>query len=287
MSGPYILVIDEGGELLYADDVVKDAFESKSPGHYRFEKIPLRDTGGATAYLVKVYPPEEELIKFFSIFIHEFKNPLGAIRALAQSLEAKFKSNAEHQDKIKPYTGRIIHEIDRLNSLLASVKYISRPVIRYMVNFNLSEVAQEVVDLYREELRQKGINIRLVIKKRDIIFRGNPDSFHQILSNLIKNAQEALIEKRGGEIKVGLALHNHTTVEIEVIDNGKGIPEEVLTSLGKKPFITTKPYGMGLGLFVVETLTKGCSGSVEFAKGPGEYGTKVKISLPLLRMDEV
>lgn len=286
MGGPYILIMDEGGELLYADEAVKDAFDAKSPGHYRFEKIPLQGKGRATTYLVKVYPPEEELIKFFSVFIHEFKNPLGAIRALAQSLDAKFKSDTEHKDKIKAYTGRIINEIDRLNSLLASVKYISRPAIRFMVNFNLSEVAQEVVDLYREELRQKGIDIQLELKKREIAFRGNPDSFHQILSNLIKNAEEALIEKGEGEIKVVLALRDHT-VEIEVIDNGKGIPEEVLTSLGKKPFITTKPYGMGLGLFVVETLTKGYSGSLEFTQGPGGYGTTVKIFLPLLRLDEV
>jgi signal transduction histidine kinase len=155
-----------------------------------------------------------------------------------------------------------------------------------MVNFNLSEVAQEAVDLYREELRQKGIGIQLELKEKDIIFRGNPDSFHQILSNLIKNAQEALIGRKGGEIKVRLALRNHT-VEIEVIDNGRGIPEGVLASLGKKPFITTKPYGMGLGLFVVETLTKGSNGSLEIGQGPGGIGTKVKISLPLLRIDEV
>jgi signal transduction histidine kinase len=286
MSGPYIMVVDEGGELLYADDVLKDAFESKSPGHYRFEKIPLGGKGEAPAYLIKVFPPEEDLIKFFSLFIHEFKNPLGAIRALAQSLEAKFRSDAEYKDKINAYTGRIINEIDRLNSLLGSVKYISRPAIRYMVNFNLSEVAQEAVDLYREELQQKGIDIRLELLEKDIIFRGNPDSFHQILSNLIKNALEALIGRREGEIKVRVALRNNT-VEIEVIDNGRGIPEGVMASLGKKPFITTKPYGMGLGLFVVETLTKGYNGSLEFAHGPGGSGTKVKISLPLLRIDEV
>lgn len=286
MSGPYIMIVDEDGELLYTDDILKDAFESKSPGHYRFEKIPLRDKKGTAAYLIKVFPPEDELIKFFSVFIHEFKNPLGAIRALAQSLEAKFKSNNVNKDKIQAYTGRIITEIDRLNSLLSSVKYISRPVIRFMVNFNLSEVAHEVVDLYREELRQKDINIYLELEKKDIIFRGNPDSFHQILSNLIKNAQEALIESTGGEIKVLLSLRNHTVI-IEVVDNGKGISKDVLSSLGKKPFITTKPYGMGLGLFVVETLTKGCSGSLEFSQGPSGRGTRVTISLPLLRIDEV
>jgi len=286
MSGPYIMVVDEAGELLYADDVLKDAFEAKSPGHYRFEKIPLGSTAGGGSYLVKVYPPEEDLIKFFSLFIHEFKNPLGAIRALAQSLQAKFKSDETRTDKINAYTGRIINEIDRLNSLLASVKYISRPAIRYMVDFNLSEVAQEAVDLYQAELQQKGIDIQLELQKRDIIFRGNPDSFHQILSNLIKNAEEALTDKKEGAITVRLSLHNYI-VEIEVTDNGKGIPKDVLTSLGKKPFVTTKPFGMGLGLFVVETLTKGCNGSLKFSPGPGGAGTKVKITLPLLRIDEV
>ena len=284
MSGPYILVVDERGEILYADDVVKDAFESKSPGHYRFEKIPLTVTGEKTAYLVKVYPPEEELIKFFSVFIHEFKNPLGAIRALAQSLEAKFKSDADYTDKIKVYTGRIISEIDRLNSLLASVKYISRPAIRYMVDFNFAEIIQDVADLYREELRQKGIAIELELEKRDIMFRGNPDSFHQILSNLIKNAQEALLERKGGTIQILLTARNQS-IELDVIDNGKGIPEEVMASLGKKPFVTTKPYGMGLGLFVVETLTKGYSGSVTFTPGPAGRGTRVTISFPSLRTE--
>ena len=286
MREPYIMVIDAEGELLYADDQIKDAFDSKSPGRYRFEKIPLGDMGKAATYLVKVYPPEDELIKFFSVFIHEFKNPLGAIRALAQSLEAKFRSSPEEVEKIRAYTGRIINEIDRLNALLASVKYIARPAIRYLVDFNLSEVAHTVVGLYREELRQKGISIRLAVEKNDIIFRGNPDSFHQILSNLIKNAQEALVDRKEGEIHVGLRLHNNI-VEIEVIDNGKGIPEEMIESLGKKPFVTTKPYGMGLGLFVVDTLTRGCSGSLALAKGPGGYGTKVTISLPILRLDEV
>lgn len=286
MRGPHILIIDEGGELLYADDQVKDAFNSKSPGHYRFEKIPLGLIGGTATYLVKVFPPEDELINFFSVFIHEFKNPLGAIRALAQSLEAKFKSSTEQVEKIKAYTGRIINEIDRLNALLASVKYIARPAIRYMVDFNLSEVAHQVVDLYREELRQKGITIRLTSEQEDITFKGNPDSFHQILSNLIKNAQEALVNRKEGEIHVVLRLHNNV-VGIEVIDNGKGIPVEVRESLGKKPFVTTKPYGMGLGLFVVETLTRGYYGTLEFSQGLHDHGTKVKISLPLFKFEEV
>jgi signal transduction histidine kinase len=284
MSGPYILVVDEQGEILYADDVVKDAFESKSPGHYRFEKIPLGGTGEKTAYLIKVYPPEEELVKFFSIFIHEFKNPLGAIRALAQSLEAKFKSDADYTDKIRVYTGRIISEIDRLNSLLASVKYISRPAIRYMVDFNFAALIQDVADLYREELRQKGIAIELELEKKDIVFRGNPDSFHQILSNLIKNAQEALLERKEGTIHIALTARNQS-IELNVIDNGKGIPEEVITSLGKKPFVTTKPYGMGLGLFVVETLAKGYSGSVTFSPAFAGRGTRVTISFPSLRAE--
>jgi signal transduction histidine kinase len=286
MTEPHILIIDEEGELVYADEQVKDAFDSKSPGHYRFEKIPLGRMGGAATYLVKVFPPEDELIKFFSVFIHEFKNPLGAIRALAQSLEAKFRSSAEQVEKIKAYTGRIINEIDRLNALLASVKYIARPAIRYMVDFNLSEVAHQVVDLYREELRQKGITIRLSSEQENITYKGNPDSFHQILSNLIKNAQEALVDRKEGEIRVVLRLHNNV-VGIEVIDNGKGIPVEVRESLGKKPFVTTKPYGMGLGLFVVETLTRGYYGTLEFSQGLQDRGTKVKISLPLLKFEEV
>ena len=64
------MIIDEAGEILYADDQVKDAFDSKSPGHYRFEKIPLGRIGKTATYLVKVYAPDDALINFFSVFIH-------------------------------------------------------------------------------------------------------------------------------------------------------------------------------------------------------------------------
>ncbi len=310
MSEPYILVIGEGGKLLYADDKAWEIFKSSSHQtdyeskgnliaqglgevlkesagtidlggkNYRFTKIQWGNKFEGNVYLIKIYPAEDELINFFSILIHEFKNPLGAIRALAQSLEAKFKDSTGQREKIRAYTGRIIKEIDRLNSLLASVKYVSRPLIQDMQEFDLAGVMKEAVELYREELGQKGIQIEGSLGREMVPFWGTPDDFHQILSNLIKNAEEALVGAKDGKITVALRSTDDT-VEIEVVDNGSGIDDEVLERIGRRPFASTKPSGMGMGLYVVETLLEKYKGDLSLCKGPRSCGTVAKVTLSL------
>lgn len=309
MKGPYILIISEEGELLYADGEMWDVFQS--PGstndgsqidlfaqhldvlldeptgtvelggkNYRFVKTAWTNEAGGNTHLIKIYPPEDELISFFSILIHEFKNPLGAIRALAQSLEAKFKDSSEHKDKIMAYTARIIREIDRLNSLLSSVKYVSRPVIKDKLEFDLAEVVREAGELYQEELSQRGIRIEVSLGGERVLFWGIPDDFHQILSNLIRNAQEAVEGKRDGRIEITLR-RSDDKVQIEVMDNGTGIGDGVLESIGSKPFITTKSSGMGMGLYVVGTLLEKYAGNLSLSKGPRGCGTVAIVTISL------
>ncbi|MBW2038882.1 MAG: HAMP domain-containing histidine kinase [Deltaproteobacteria bacterium] len=311
MREPYILIVDERGKLLHADDEVWEVLGSPgSRGYdpkvdlcaqglrvlleestgaielgkktYRFAKTAWKNKEGGDAYLIKIYPPEDELIKFFSALIHEFKNPLGAIRALAQSLEERFKFSFEQKDTIRAYTGRIIREIDRLNSLLASVKYVSRPLIKDMQEFDLAEVVKEAAELYQEELRQRGIRIEVSLGTEMVPFWGTPDDFHQILSNLIKNAEEALEGKRDGRITIALRCADDK-VEVEVMDNGIGIDDEVLESIGRRPFATTKSCGMGMGLYVVETLLEKYEGDLSLSKGPRGCGTKAKVTILLKR----
>ena len=309
MRGPFILIINERGELFFADDDVWEvlrlpsmktydlnklseqrlkAFLEKSAGtielegnEYRFvSKIAWESRTGQHMYLVKLYPPEDDLINFFSVLIHEFKNPLGAIRALAQSLEAKFKYTSEQREKVTAYTERIIKEIDRLNSFLDSIKYVSRPLKDTMKEFDLTKVVKEAIELYEEELTQRGIRIELIFETERVLFWGVPDDFHQILSNLIRNAEEAIEGVDDGRITV--AIHaTDEIVEIEVIDNGIGIDDEVLKKIGEKLFITTKLSGMGMGLYVVRNLLGKYDGDLSLSRGHQGRGTVAKVTLSL------
>ena len=102
--------------------------------------------------------------------------------------------------------------------------------------------------------------------------------FEATITNLIKNA----IEATDGSGQVGLKLREEGGYAvIEISDNGKGIPEEILPNLGNEGFTYGKVQGTGLGLFHAKSIVeKQMNGSLKISSKVG-YGTTVVISLPL------
>ncbi len=99
----------------------------------------------------------------------------------------------------------------------------------------------------------------------------------QALLNLIENAHEASPE--GTHVEVGLHA-DRDAVTVEVCDRGDGWPDVVREHLGE-PFVTTKPQGVGLGLYYVWTLMSALGGELTLADRPGG-GAVVRLRLPAL-----
>jgi len=287
----YVLLLEEGGKVLYVDDelplgegltkeTLRTVLERRSGNiylggtTYYFQRVESR-MGGRTLHLVKLFPVEDTLLRVFSTLIHEFKNPLGALRALAQALGRRLAGYAEGKE-LQGYIDMMIREIDRINALVGSFKFLSRPTVRYMVEFNLTEVVREVVALYSEEFFIKGVVLEMKGQER-VLYLGNPDDFHQITANLLKNALEAT--KRGDSVQVRLQREGEKVL-LEVEDTGAGIDEEVLQRLRRGEVITTKATGMGMGLYVVNHLLKRYKGTFQIHRRP-EGGTTARVELPL------
>ncbi len=210
-------------------------------------------------------------------FAHEVKNPLGGIRGAAQLLEGEL-----HSEELKEYTDVIIGETTRLQNLVDQMLGPNRPLQKYALNIHsvLERVRQLVLAESDDELKIK----------RDYDpslpeVEGDQDQLIQAVLNMVRNAKQALEGK--GEITlrtrskrravIAGTLHR-LVLSIEIIDNGPGIPEEMLQQIFY-PMVTGRADGTGLGLSIAQNLIGQHGGVIECVSKPGE--TRFTILLPI------
>ncbi len=143
----------------------------------------------------------------------------------------------------------------------------------------LSSLIDPVITEKRLSFESKpGINIdfKMTRESYGLFAQLQPVEFRRMLSNLVNNSVEALGDK--GAVDVSLT-HDDKDIILTVADNGKGIPPEILSKLGRRGETHGKAGGSGLGLFHARTTAESWGGSLEITSTPGQ-GTAVTIKLP-------
>ncbi len=199
---------------------------------------------------------------------HELKNPLAGIKGAAQLLRDDVQS-----EEGLALIELIGSEIDRIRRLADRMEKLGDddPIEAERVNIH------EILRQARRVIQSANPNV-IFDERYDPSLPhayGDPDTLMQALLNLIKNAVESAGEHgeicletsfragvRGG--KSGRLL----PVQIQIIDNGPGIPKDMLTQIFQ-PFVTTKPEGQGLGLALVSKVAAAHEGLVEVQSVPG------------------
>lgn len=243
---------------------------------YSFTKQPV-NVEHEEMIIYNIEPLEDDLVLFFSIIIHELKNPLSAILGLIQAMEAKAERNPG-DFKIGDYTERVKSELKRLNSLLSSAKYIAKPRTSYFVRFDLIEAVKQTVKLFEPEFTENNIQVTFKAQCDKYFQRGNKDHIFQIMANMYKNSIESLKHRLGSKIDINIRQDEKNLV-IKIEDNGTGMDEMVLKQV-KSAFTTTKKEGMGMGLYIVDKLVKIYKGRVDIKSKVG-HGTTVEIIFPM------
>jgi signal transduction histidine kinase len=203
---------------------------------------------------------------------HELNTPLTYIMGNLELLEAQHSDPAQ-----KEMLSSIALGAERITSLAQRLLAFSRPAQEEPVPVSINEVIERSLELCHYQILKGGVQLRTELAPSLPCIQGVPNQLEMALINLVVNAIHAM---EGGGV-----LHVSTTaqdghVEIAVADTGKGIPEEIQSTVFE-PFFTTKPEGKGtgLGLSTVLMIVERHKGRIEFTSAPGR-GTTFRITIP-------
>ncbi|MFN4257889.1 MAG: sensor histidine kinase [Gemmataceae bacterium] len=217
-----------------------------------------------------------ELAELAGGFIHEIKNHLSTLGLNLQLLAEDFETPQSQRER------RAVERVHRLQSECQRLVEIANDFLRFarlqdlnLQPSDLSTVIEEMVDFFSPTARQAGIDIKAYLPANLPPVMLDRDLFHQVLLNLMLNAEQAMPE--GGVVTLQAAWQAPHVV-LHLIDTGQGMPPDVLAKVFR-PFFSTKPGGNGLGLPIARKIVLAHGGRMEAQSEVGK-GTRFTIWLP-------
>jgi PAS domain S-box-containing protein len=211
-----------------------------------------------------------QLGKLAAVVAHEVRNPLAAIRGALQVIAKRLDSTTqEHQ-----VAHEIIARVDSLNEIVQDLLQFARPRQPVRSPVAVSPFITNVTELLRQDAAMASVLVHVDVS--DMVVLIDADQVRQALLNLLINGAQAMHGE--GEITIR-ARRVGTECEIDVCDNGPGIPDDVREHLFE-PFFTTKHRGTGLGLATAKRIIDSHGGALALNPAPGG-GTVARVHLPL------
>ncbi|OLO42223.1 hypothetical protein BTR23_03095 [Alkalihalophilus pseudofirmus] len=199
---------------------------------------------------------------------HEIRNPITVISGFLQLMHQREKPSKTHIPVM-------LSELARINKIISEFLMLAKPGAEKFEKVPIRPLIEEVLTLLNTSAIMKSISISSNFTITQTIIECEPDQIKQVLINLLKNSIEAM--DHGGQIQVDVNEFDENTVHIQIIDDGMGVPKEVLNRI-REPFFTTKEKGTGLGLMISDRIVEHHQGEMEITSVEGE-GTTVNIYL--------
>ena len=195
-----------------------------------------------------------------------------SVQMLQRSAE---QQGGEMDERIQRTTRTLLEQIDTLSDIASSFSSYAKLPENHPQPLDLAELVSNVVNLYDNI---DNITFQYVVDSSvDYTFNGDKTNLNSTVSNIIKNATQAIGDKPDGRIDVSLNA-TETAFVIKVKDNGKGIKEEDKKMIFL-PNFTTKSGGSGVGLSLTYNIIHSAGGNITFESTEGEGATFV-IELP-------
>jgi signal transduction histidine kinase len=210
---------------------------------------------------------------------HELGQPLGSMMYNAQALQTMVAGNRASSDSIGEILSDIQSQglratqiIDRHRTMLRSSQLAKKPT-------DLHGVINESLALVAHDMETRQVRATLHLASTPCIVSGDQVLLQQVLVNLVINAMDAMAGTVPARRRLTIsAEHRDADVEISVRDNGTGVPDEIIDTLFT-PFMTTKAYGLGIGLTIVRTILDAHGGIIAARNNP-EGGATFVVRLP-------
>ena len=215
--------------------------------------------------------------QFLALLSHELRNPLSPVIAMVAELETHVADSPEVRQALDVIRRNVELEARLIDDLLDITRIAKGKLKLSLEPVSIHNVLQRALEICREEISQKVLEIELHLNALHHFVQGDPARLQQVFWNLIKNSVKFTDE--GGRIALTTSNPQPGQIEINVSDNGLGIEPDKLPRIFKafeqgQSSITRKFGGLGLGLAISKAMVVSHGGTISASSpGPNEGAT--------------
>jgi two-component system, NtrC family, sensor histidine kinase HydH len=204
-----------------------------------------------------------------SAVAHGIRNPLAAIRSSAEVARGE-----EDRLVADECLADVIRQTERLDRWVRDLLH-ARSEQATAEQVDLAKLLRDSLEAFSTSIARQAVRVEVDVSALPPV-RANPGSLTQAFHTIVANAIEAM--PNGGALSIS-ARRAERKVEIRIADTGRGLAAAEARRVFR-PFFTTKPNGLGLGLALAQRIIERYSGSISFSSVEGE-GTTVTVSIPV------
>ena len=173
---------------------------------------------------------------------HELNNPLTGVMGFSQLLLAR-----DLDETVRTQIQTIYGEAERAAKIVQNLLSFARRRKPSKEMADVNGLVQRVLELRSYDFTARGISLDMTLDTRMAAVWADPDQIQQVLFNVIKNAEQSMLDTNGGGKLTVVTRGTENGVRVSIYDDGPGIPPEIARRIFD-PFFTTKEAGEGTGL---------------------------------------
>jgi len=244
--------------------------------------------GEREAYEARLLSMREELVHVARVselgqvsagIAHELNQPLAAMLNYANAAKRLTASGKpEAMEKVRDVIGKVAEQAERAGQIVRRMRDFLEKRAAQRDNDDMVAIAEDAMALGLIGAKSAKIKARFQPEAGLPPVHVDRVQIQQVLVNLLRNAVEAMSQSPKRELSLMVKRHDAERVEVVVRDTGPGIAPVIAEQLFK-PFVTTKPHGMGIGLAISKTIIEAHGGELTAEPNP-EGGTIFRFTVP-------
>jgi PAS domain S-box-containing protein len=265
------LVLDADGTPVAVTSVILDQTEKRSMQ----EKLLQTERLVALARVVgKVF--------------HELRTPLGVLvleaEILSEEIEELLASAGDRADaalgqRVRDALGLFLREIQRIEGLAEDYLLMIRPIKAHRSQLLLGEFLETVRTELRSKSHRDGYEVTIRCRAPEAEVRLDPLQMLRVFHNLAGNSLEAIPVDTAPQIEIDASIEDGALL-VRLKDNGPGLPPDLVGGGAFEIFATTKHFGSGLGLHLVQEIVLSHGGSIDLRNHP-DGGAEAIVRIPM------
>jgi len=219
----------------------------------------------------------------FSGLTHELKTTIYMIKNINEDIKKRLDNN--DYAKITTLVSNLDHQISKTANIIDKMKISSEKEL-HLVKININTIIHRALYSIKKAYNNKLIDFSEQLSK-GLIVKVDEYRIEQAIINILRNAVDACLANSMKKARIIVKTEKKYNegkhfVDINIIDNGIGIPKNIIRDVVKPYFTTKKGYNRGLGLFIAKYFIEACGGTLTINSPPNGAisGTCVTIRIP-------